>query len=90
VTTSVPSSDGPTAGVLVAADLVGVHTGEVEAFDDAAGLGTVRHVDGQRLAFHCTAIADGTRMIDVGTRVAFVVATAHNGTVEARSMVSVS
>jgi cold shock CspA family protein len=79
----------PDTPITMTADLVGVHSGVVETFDRAAGLGTVRDEHGQRLAFHCTAITDGSRMIDVGTRVAFVVTTAHNGAIEARSLVSV-
>jgi cold shock CspA family protein len=89
VTADAPTPVAPTTDVLVAADLVGVHTGSVEAFDHAAGLGTVRDEHGQRLAFHCTAITDGSRTIDVGTRVAFVVTTAQNGAIEARSLIRV-
>ncbi|MFP3900394.1 MAG: cold-shock protein [Acidimicrobiia bacterium] len=44
-------------------------TGTVEAFDEARGLGTVRTDDGTALPFHCTAIADGSRTIEVGVRV---------------------
>jgi hypothetical protein len=35
------------------------------------------------VAFHCTAISDGTRTIDVGTRVAFSPVAGHRGTTEA-------
>lgn len=45
--------------------------GEVVAFDEARGIGTVRADDGSTLAFHCTQIADGTRTIPVGTQVRF-------------------
>jgi cold shock CspA family protein len=44
--------------------------GTVAAFDDARGLGEV-DADGVRYPFHCTAIADGTRTIPVGTEVTF-------------------
>lgn len=46
-------------------------TGVVAAFDEPRGLGTIRADDGAELPFHCTAIADGTRTIPVGRRVAF-------------------
>lgn len=75
--------------MVVAADAGGVHTGVVSAFDEAAGLGRVVTGSGHELDFHCTAIADGTRVIDVGATVAFTVATGHLGVVEARSMVTV-
>lgn len=48
-------------------------TGTVEQFDEARGLGTVRGDDGSVLAFHCTAIADGSRTIEVGSRVRYEV-----------------
>jgi cold shock CspA family protein len=60
--------------------------GVVEAFDDDRGLGTLVDDDGDRLPFHCTAIADGTRTVDVGRRVAFVVAPGRLGGWEAASL----
>lgn len=45
--------------------------GEVAAFDAEVGLGMVRTTDGVELAFHCLAIADGSRSIAVGTAVRF-------------------
>ena len=50
-----------------------LHTGTVAEFDEAAGLGTVLGDDGRDLPFHCTAIADGTRTIEVDARVVFEV-----------------
>ena len=44
-------------------------TGTVTAFDDRRGIGTVTTVDGRVLAFHCTAVADGSRTIAEGTTV---------------------
>lgn len=41
--------------------------GTVTAFDDHAGHGTVAVEGGDEVFFHCTAIADGSRTIDVGT-----------------------
>ena len=45
--------------------------GVVGAFDAAAGLGTIATDHGVSLAFHCVAIADGTRTIEVGVPVSF-------------------
>jgi cold shock CspA family protein len=47
--------------------------GEVLEFDEAVGYGTVRATDGSEHFFHCTAILDGSRSIDVGTAVEFEV-----------------
>jgi cold shock CspA family protein len=45
--------------------------GRVAEFDDAAGYGLVADGDVGRWFFHCTAIADGSRTIDVGAPVTF-------------------
>jgi cold shock CspA family protein len=58
-------------------------TGIVSSFDDAAGLGTITADDGTTFAFHCTAIADGTRTILVDTEVQFEARPARHGTWEA-------
>lgn len=55
-------------------------------FDGAVGLGTVR-VEGYELAFHCTAIADGSRQIAPGTLVVFRLAPGHRGSIEARDLI---
>ena len=47
--------------------------GTVTEFDDPRGLGTVNAEDGTAYPFHCTAIADGSRTIEVGTAVTFEV-----------------
>jgi len=73
----------------VTSDLVAggaVRTGRVETFDDARGIGSVAADDGSSYPFHCTAIADGTRTIAVGTPVAFTLAPGHLGRVEARTV----
>jgi CspA family cold shock protein len=57
----------------VSADELGDHTGSIESFDGHRGTGVVADDTGERFPFHCTAIADGTRDIAVGTRVKFVV-----------------
>jgi len=58
----------------------------VTEFDDAVGLGVVTGEDGETYPFHCTAIADGTRTIAVGTNVTFEVAPARNGRYEATAV----
>ena len=63
--------------------------GTVTEFDDAAGYGTVRTDDGRELFFHCTAIADGTRTIPVGTRVTFTERPGHHGRWEAGVLVAI-
>ena len=46
--------------------------GRVAAFDVEAGLGEVEADDGTRYPFHCVAVADGSRRIEVGASVRFV------------------
>lgn len=57
--------------------------GTVESFDPEVGLGFVADNDGARHRFHCTAIADGTRTIEVGRTVVFVVGPGGAGSWEA-------
>lgn len=57
--------------------------GTVASFDKAAGLGVIEGSDGATYPFHCTAIADGTRDIDVGRAVTFTIAAGHLGKLEA-------
>jgi cold shock CspA family protein len=67
----------------------GPHLGRVTSFDPARGLGAVEEDDGTSFGFHATAIADGSRRIDVGTAVAFTVTPGHRGRYEARALVPV-
>jgi cold shock CspA family protein len=61
--------------------------GTVVAYDDPAGYGTVAAADGSgEWFFHCTAIADGSRTIEVGARVAFEVVPGHLGRWEATGL----
>ena len=60
--------------------------GVVTKFDDDRGLGTVTGEDGSAMSFHCTAILDGSRFIEVGTAVLYEVAPGHLGRVEARRL----
>jgi CspA family cold shock protein len=61
-------------------------TGVVTEFDEPAGIGTVTADEGGEHFFHCTAIADGTRTIDVGARVAFEVVPGRRGRWEATDL----
>jgi cold shock CspA family protein len=65
----------------------GPHHGRVTSFDRTRGLGVVADDAGDVLDFHATAIADGSRTIDVGAEVSFSVAPGHRGRYEARSLV---
>ncbi len=64
------------------------HSGRVASFDEARGIGTVADGAGRTFPFHCTAIADGSRTIVVGTPVTFVLAAGHLGRIEARTVVA--
>ncbi len=63
--------------------VLGPARGVVERFDAEIGLGIVADDEGRRWTFHCTAIADGTRMIKPGTAVGFHVSWAGPGCWEA-------
>jgi cold shock CspA family protein len=67
----------------------GPHHGRVASFDPTRGLGEVADDDGSSYDFHATAIASGSRRIDVGTTVVFIVTPGHGGRYEARSLVPV-
>jgi cold shock CspA family protein len=60
--------------------------GTVAAFDDDKGYGEITDTDGETRFFHCTAIADGTRTIAVGTAVTFVVVPGRLGRWEATEL----
>lgn len=60
--------------------------GTVVAFDEAKGWGTVRDAGGTEHFFHCTAIADGSRTVDLGTSVRYDVVPGHLGQWEAASL----
>ena len=59
--------------------------GRVAAFDERRGLGTIE-AEGGEYPFHCTAILDGTRTIDVGAEVSFEVQAAGMGRWEATAI----
>lgn len=60
--------------------------GTVVAFDEHKGFGTVHGDDGADRFFHCTAIADGTRAIEVGTAVTYDVVAGRLGQYEAAAL----
>jgi len=60
--------------------------GTVIEFDDDKGWGTVRAEDGTDHFFHCTAVADGSRSIAVGTDVTFDVVAGRLGRWEATAL----
>ncbi|HZB71932.1 MAG TPA: cold shock domain-containing protein [Acidimicrobiales bacterium] len=60
--------------------------GRVVEFDEHVGTGVVAGEDGRRLFFHCVAIADGSRRIDVGTPVTYEVVPGHLGRYEAQDL----
>lgn len=64
--------------------------GVVEHFDEQRGLGTVRSARHGPLSFHCAAIADGTRTIEVGAPVAFRLVAGELGRFEARDVQSLA
>jgi cold shock CspA family protein len=66
-------------------------SGTVVEFDEDGGYGTVREDAAEGGAsterfFHCTAIADGTRTIEVGAAVTFDVVAGLRGVYEARKL----
>ena len=50
---------------------LGTASGSVTSFDSHRGLGEITADDGSVHPFHCTAVADGSRTIEVGTAVRF-------------------
>jgi cold shock CspA family protein len=60
----------------------GSHRGTVAEFDEARGIGVVRAGDAS-YPFHCTALLDGTRTVEMGADVTFEVAPGRQGRWEA-------
>ncbi len=60
--------------------------GRVTDFDEHRGLGTLEATDGTRYPFHCTAVADASRVIEVGADVEFEVLAGHLGRWEAAAI----
>ena len=55
-------------------------------YDDHKGYGWLDTGDGERLFFHCTAIADGSRTIPVGIEVSYEPVTDPRGKPEAAAV----
>jgi cold shock CspA family protein len=62
--------------------------GTVAEFDEPVGLGILREPDGTRHPFHCTAITDGSRDIQIGAEVSFSLVAARAGRYEATDIVA--
>ncbi len=79
------SSDNDTTGRTDTTGVFALRLGTVTEFDVHRGLGRLAPIDrvDQTFEFHCTAIVDGSRTVDPGTRVAFVVGAAGPGRWEA-------
>jgi cold shock CspA family protein len=69
---------------LISFSLDGLFFGTVTAYDNARGTGTAA-LEGteETYAFHCTAIADGSREIQPATRIAFLLRAGQLGRLEA-------
>lgn len=65
----------------------GCASGTVTSYDSPGGLGVITAENGTTYPFHCTALADGTREIEVGRTVAFTIAAGHQGRFEATEIV---
>lgn len=63
----------------------GPRAGVVSAFESERGVGTITGTDGASFFFHCTALVDGSREVEEGREVLFVVRAAH-GRLEATSV----
>lgn len=68
----------------------GPRLGRVASFDAARGLGSVVDDVGSGYDFHATAIADGSRRIDIGAVVSFTLVPGHRGVFEARSLTKIA
>jgi len=65
------------------------HLGIVRAFDPDRALGEIEIDGAQRISFHSTAIADGSRSIEVGAHVSVMVVPTHGGAIEAAEVIKV-
>lgn len=60
--------------------------GSVRSFDSHAGVGEIEDHEGRALPFHCTALTDGSRTINLGVEVEFEVVPGHLGRWEAAAV----
>jgi hypothetical protein len=77
-------------GAALRPGLLRSRVGEVVAFDVDAGLGQVVSFEGETYPFHCTAIAGGARVIEVGAKVVFSLLAFHGGELQASDLVEYS
>jgi cold shock CspA family protein len=87
--TGTRGEDGQAFVDVVAGGTLVSRLGQVQAFDTERGRGLVVTVNGAVFGFHATAITDGTRQIDIGSRVAFTAAAAPGGRYEAVALTPV-
>ena len=66
-------------GEAVPSAVFGPSEGTVTSYDDHVGAGAVTGEDGRTWWFHCTRIADGTRSVEVGADVSYVLAPGPTG-----------
>lgn len=66
-----------------------IRRGLVKAYDAEVGLGVASQPGGASFAFHCSAIADGSRQIGVGQAVAFRLRFCVGGAIEASDLHSI-
>ena len=62
------------------------HHGVVVSFDVDRGFGAIEVDGGETVGFHCVAIADGSRTIDVGTAVTCDLVRGRAGEIEATNI----
>jgi cold shock CspA family protein len=62
----------------------------VAAFDDHRGYGSLRTDEGAELFFHCTALTDGSRTVEVGAPVRAEVVPGRGGRWEAARVVKLT
>lgn len=77
-------------GASLPAGLLRERTGRVSSFDVEVGIGELESDSGERFPFHCTAIADGKRVIDEGVDVVFSLLAYHGGVLQATDLVEVA
>ena len=87
-----PPAEAPVVapGAVLAPGLIRSRLGKVAQFDVESGLGEVISENGESFRFHCSAIAGGARVIDVGTTVVFSLIAFHGGNLQASDLVTVS
>lgn len=61
----------------------GLRVGSIASFDEKRGTGAISWAGGDDLFFHCTAVADGSRRVAPGARVAFLARPGRGGRWEA-------